>query len=506
MEQKNKKLVAIIGIFVAALLVVGVAGAMNAKKIANVVKEKTSTPEEYYRYVEEKNRDASLNQMKDSYGTFYDNATKQEKAQKATYQIELGDTLKALASGYGLESASIVATGKAADNVVTGQAKIQLNGKDAASFNTYLDYDAKEGYIQIPELSASYLDMSSTLKEAAVSMPSYTMGANADQYLLKADQINTLVTSYSDIILDNTKKVDRSREELTVGDISEEYTKLVVTCDGEDVQKMSKEILEKMKDDTIVKEVIEKVDKTAYSSFQEQITKTLEELEKAETDNFQYEMVVYVDDDADIVGRIITLKDDKESYVIKALQPCKDNKTAYEVVFTADDTDYLTITGNTEEKNNKLSGDFSLSMDESLNPGNGTVLSMTDVAKISVKDLDQKAFEKDGSLKGIIELSSDQIQSIAGYTLRINMDNTKDQSNNKIEILVGSDVFVTIQVTTEEAEDPGVTKPAEGVTTYDLSDEMALSTYVSEMDWVTFLTDLKTNCGVDLTALMGMME
>lgn len=508
MEQKNKKLAAIIGIFVAALLVVGVAGAMNAKKIANVVKEKTSSPEEYYRYVEEKNRDASLGQMKNNYGTFYDDAVKKERTDKVTYQIDLGDTLKALASGYGFESATIVATGKTEDNVVAAQAKIQLNGKDAATLNTWMDYNQKEGYVQLPELSPAYLDLSSTLQEAAASIPSYTMGTDAEKYLLKADQIDTLVTTYSDIILDNMKKVERTQEKLSVGNVSEEYTKLTVTCDGKEIQKMSQEILEKAKDDAIIKELVEKFDTSVYSSFQEQIANTLSELETAETDNAGLEMVVYVDEKTEIVGRIVTLKsgEDEESFTIKMLKPKKGNQSAYEMVVTADGVDYLMLSGEMKEKDHKLSGDFSLSLDESLNPGNATVLSMQDVVKIFVKDLDQKALEKDGSLKGIIELSSEQIQSVAGYTLRINMDNTKEQSKNTIEVLVGSDVFATVQIMTEEAEAPDVTKPEDGAVTYDLSDELGLTTYVSEIDLITFITDLKTNCGVDLTALIGLLS
>ena len=93
MEQKNKKVIGIVGILVATLLVIGIAGAANARKIANVVKEKTSSPEEYYRYVEEKNRDAALKEMDTSYTSYRDTVTKQEnQQQKLTCKVELGDT------------------------------------------------------------------------------------------------------------------------------------------------------------------------------------------------------------------------------------------------------------------------------------------------------------------------------------------------------------------------------------------------------------------------------
>lgn len=505
MEQKNKKLIAIIGIIAACLVVFGVAGAMNARRIANTFKEKTSSPEEYYRYVEEKNRDASLKQMDTSYGNYRDAATKQKENQKITYEVALGDTLKALASGYGLESAKIETTSKMQDSVLTNHTLLQLNGKDAANMNTYLDYSSKEGYLQIPEVSSSYLDLTSTLQEAADSIPMsnlYLTGADLEKYFPETGKIDKLITTYSDIVLKNIKKVKRSQETIKAGEISQECTKLAVTCDGEDVKKISKEILEELKEDNVVKEIIENIDASAYETFQVEIADALESLETEEPDDSKFEMNVYVDGKAQIVGRTIVLSVEGESFEIKALQPRKDNKSGYSLEIISDDISYFTVTGNMEEKSNKLSGDFSVSLDESLNPGDGSVLSMTDLIKISIQDIDQKAMEKDGSLKGSMELSSEQIPAVAGYKLRIDMDNGKDQFNDKVSVMVGSDMFVTIQIASGEAEDPGVSRPEEGATIYDMSNEVELSTYVSEVDLTTLVANLKENCGVDLTSLL----
>ncbi|MDE6851478.1 MAG: hypothetical protein K2J67_03180 [Lachnospiraceae bacterium] len=456
--------------------------------------------------MEEKNRYASLKQMDVSYGTYRDAATKQADPQKITYQVELGDTLKALASGYGVESASIVTTSKMDDSVLTNHTVLQINGKDAANMNTYLDYSSKEGYIQIPELSSSYLDLTSTMQEAAATIPAsnlYLSASDMEKYLPESGQIDKVITTYSDIILKNLNKVERSKETLTSGDVSQDCTKLSVTCDGKDVTKIAKEILEQLQKDEVVKAYIEKIDPNVYSSFQTQVADALAALDEEEADDSKLEMAVYVDEDAQIVGRILTLTSGDESFEIKSLQPHKDSKSGYDLSVSADNVQYFTLTGMMEEKNDKLSGDFSVSLDESLNPGDGSVLSMTDIVKISIRDLDQKAMKKDGSLKGSIELSSEQIPAVAGYTLRIDMDNTTDQLNNKVEIMAGSDVFVTIQIASEKAEDPGVTRPEEGAVVYDMSDEIELATYTSELDLLTFLSDLKTNCGVDFTTLLG---
>lgn len=508
MEQKNKKVIGLVSILLATLLVIGIAGAANARKIANVVKEKTSSPVEYYHYVEKKNRDDALKTMDTSYTSYRDTMTKQEDLQqKLTCQIELGDTLKALASGYGIESASIITDGKSEGAVLTNHSVLQINGKDAANVNVYMDYDAKEGYIQIPELSSSYLSLSSTLQEAETAIPSanlYAMAGDAGKYLPESEQLQNFVTTYSDIIMKNLDQVEQSEETVTAGDVSAEYTKLAVTCNEADMKKLSKELLEKLKDDQTVKEFIENIDQNAYTSFQDGVVDGLKELETVSTGDGKLEMIVYVDKDAKIVGRTITVDaGDGENFGFKMLQPSKGGKTGYLLQFSADGMDYVTLTGNMEEKSGKLSGDFSLSMDESLNPGDGSILSMTDLIKISVSDLDQKALEKDGALKGSMELSSEQVTAVAGYKLRVDMDSTKEQINNKIVVLVGSDEFVKIQLTSGKGEDPGVVRPGDDAKVYDLSNEIELETYISEMDLFTFLADLKTNCGVDFTALLG---
>lgn len=510
-QHGGRKKFTIIGIIVAVLLVVGVAGAMNAKRLANLVKEKTSSPAEYYQYVEQKNRDDVLEQVDVTYDTLRENMVWKDRSQKMTCQVELGDTLKALAGSYGIESASLVSTGKVEGSVVTGNATLQLNEKDAVSYNAYMDYSTGESYIQIPELSGSYLDMTSTLQEASAETSMgdiYSIITNMDQYLPKTDQLNTLVTTYSDIIFKNLKNVKRSEDTLKAGDVSEKYTKLIVTCDGKDVMTICKEILETLKDDKVVKELVENINSDGYTEFQSKITDALSSLEETgedATDDSKMEMTVYVDAEAKIVGRVIKLTSAGESFEIKEVKPQDGAKFGYELAVSADGVTYVSLAGSGQEKGGKLSGDFTLSLDESLNPGNAAFLSMTDLVKISIKDLDQKALKKDGVLKGSMELSSEQIPAVAGYSLKLEADGSKDQIKDTISIMAGSDVFATITLTTGEGGDPGVTKPAADAVTYDMSDEVALTTYVSEIDLITFLEDLKTKCGVDLTALSSLM-
>lgn len=504
--KKGKKKFAVIGIIVAVLLVAGVALAANANRLFNTVKEKTSSPEEYYQYVEQKNRDAFLEKFDKQYEKLRDNVILKDQTKKMICQIELGDTLKALASGYGIESAALVSEGKIEGTVTTGKATLQLNEKDALSYNVYMDYSTGEGYLQVPELSSSYLDMTGTLQEASQEASLgdfYSMMTKMDQYIPKTDQIHTLITTYSDIIIKNVKDVQRGEDTLTAGEISGEYTKLDVTCDGNDIKEISKKILETLQDDAVVKELVENVNSDAYTGFQSTIADALTELEEdTSTDTSTLKMSVYVGSDATIVGRVITLTGDKESFEIKEVKPQKGDQFGYDLEITANDVTYLIVSGSGTVKSDKLSGDFSLSLDESLNPGDASVLSMTDLIKVSVNDLDQKALEEDGIVKGNIELSTEQIPALAGYALKIEADGSEDQINDKIHVMVGSDTFATITLATEEGSDPGVTKPEEGAVTYDLSDELALNMYVSEIDLYTFLSDLNTKCGVDLTSLM----
>lgn len=165
-KTSNRGKVLALGMVIALIAAAGIASAVNAAKISNSIRKTFSSPAEYYQYVEQKNRDALLEYGEKIYSSVRDDLAARKESKKVTYTMELGDTLKALMGNNGLETISLISTSKQDDKVTTGKAQVKLNNKDALSCNAYLDSASGESYIQIPELTESYLDMTSTMQEA----------------------------------------------------------------------------------------------------------------------------------------------------------------------------------------------------------------------------------------------------------------------------------------------------------------------------------------------------
>lgn len=511
-EGKKTGKLMIIGIVIAVIAAAGVAGAMNAAKISNSIRRSFSSPAEYYQYVERKNRDTLLKYNEKSYSSAKKRLTAQEQTQKITYSMELGDTLKALMGNNGLENMSLISQGKQDDTTMSSKLQLQLNGKDALSFNGYMDTATGETYFQFPELTASYLNLTNTMKEAEQETgltSSLVMAKDMDQYLPSAADLTKLLTNYSEIAIKHMETVEMAKNEtLSVGDMEQKSTRLDVNCDDVCCYEIGKEMLETMQDDTLIKELIEKAEPEAYKEFQKSVKEVLAELEKPESnegaDKAQMLMQVYVNSQAQIIGRKITLTAEGETFTIQQLIPREDSKFAYDLSVLVNEVRYLNLSGNGSIKNDSLSGDFSLSMDDSLNEDTSDViLSMEDLIQVSVKKLDWETLLQEGIVKGEFEIYTEQVPKLSGYKLYVKTDGTKDQRKDEFRIMVGSDQFAAITIQEEKGEDPGVVKPDANAVVYDFEDEMELSLYTSEIDMASFLTGLSADTGVDLTPVIN---
>lgn len=504
----------VLGAVIAVIAVAGVASAMNAAKISNSIRKTFSSPAEYYQYVEQKNRDVLLEYSENIYSSAREDLTTQKESRKVTYTMELGDTLKALMGNNNLKTMSLISTNKQDGEVTTGKMQLQLNDQDALSCNVYLDSANAESYIQIPELTESYLDMTSTMQEAKEEIDlnkSLKVFTEFDKYLPEAADVTKLLTKYSDISIEHVgeKHKDTVKQTnnavLSAGDIEKKYTRLDVDCDEECNYEIGRKMLETMKDDTLIKQMIEKVDSSAYQEFQNRVEEALAELEDStsEADEGQMQIQVFVDSEANIAGRTISLKTEEETYTIEQKLLRDGSDFAYALSVTIDDVTYLNVNGNGSIEHGILSGDFSISLDDSLNEDtSGVIFSMEDLLQISVKKLDLNTLRQKGILKGEFTLSSEQIPKLSGYTLRVKMDGLKDKRKNELSVMVGTDKFATLTMQEEKGEDPGVVKPDASAVKYDFADELELSLYVSEIDLQSFLTDLRTRTSVDLTPFL----
>ena len=61
------------------------------------------------------------------------------------------------------------------------------------------------------------------------------------------------------------------------------------------------------------------------------------------------------------------------------------------------------------------------------------------------------------------------------------------KARSEIKVLSGSSAMVTLNIASEDGEDPKVSAPAADAKIYDFADENAISEYAENFDLITFL-------------------
>lgn len=512
-KKFGKKKLALI-IIIAVLAVAGVAGAANADRVGNFFRSKFSSPEKYYRYVEKKNRDEAVSAFGKKYDAVLDNLTAKDEQKKALIKVEAGDALKPMLSSIGLESLEIESNAKMKDKVVTGKAVIRANGKDALSYTTYLDYASGKMYMQIPELSKTYLDYSTIITQSGMDTGKlYEVAQNSSKYLPGAKAVEETLTKYSDIVYDNVSKVKRDTKTMKVDGIEGKYTRLKVSSDTDAQFDTVADIVDELNKDKNIEKALKNIDDSLYTEFKSAIEETKSEvdtLKKSDSsddgeDALDLGMELYVDNSGNIVGRTMDVTVGSNNMSLSVMSPRKGNRFAQEITFEVDGVTYITLTGKGTVKSGKINATYHLNTDTSLNDEESLAIFGDDMLVMEIKDLDEKALD-DGECRGEIVLSNKTVEGADLYTVKCTLDNKKDQADTKIELLSGKASMLTVAIQSGEGEDPQVEAPAADASICDFADEDAITQYVSQLDLITFINNLKDTCGVDLSSyLLGAM-
>lgn len=517
-KKKGKgKMIAGIVAAIVAVVAIGVGITAHAQ-IGNFVRKTFSSPEAYYQYVEKKNRDEEMETFREHYDSMLEESSAENVGQKVSYKLELGQSIKTLFAMTGtdlstLESVQLNVSGKKKGDVVTGQITGGINEKDVVSLNMYLDSVNKEGYVQIPEVSETYLELNNALNSEEMSgalsdmTKMYSMGG----YFPKTEEIETMAETYTDLFIDEMDSVKKSGTELEAAGVKAAYTDLEVTCKGKKMANIVVDVMTTMKDDKTLKGIIERIDKEAYTEFNtglaEQIEEAKSSIDEVTDESLEAVMNVYVDGKGNIVGRMLTAKtEDSKELKITYIQPEDGSDVGMTISVEYDGVTYFTLSGKGTRKGGKLSGEYKVSMDDSLNPDTDTISTMKDFITIKVENLDEDTLEKDGVMNGTVTISTNAIAQISAYAIQLDAKGDKDKTTQTLSVMSGSDKLVSLIMTSEKGDVPEISKPAEGSSVCDVMDETALANYASEFNVETFLAGIKEKSGVDLSSIASLLE
>ena len=505
-----------------AVLAVGVSAFAAREQIGNFIKKSFSDPAEYYEYVESKNTKKST----DVLTSLYEQYTEQLSGSSREFacEVEIKPTLQTMLAALpvqlsGLENIRIEGVSCNDGPLSSSQAQIKLNDTDVLSTNLYLNTEERKYYIQIPEISETYLDYSSILENPDDSGTADPFGLlnNLRENLPKTATVQTLLDRYSKLFIEGHGAVTKSDTTASLEGISQKCTKLTVTYNAESAKLLLEKLIQTAKEDNELKEVLTSLgDEDIYNSF-------LQSLEETNTDNIDTEsekiltMDVLIDNRGDIIGRTLST-DNIEKNNTKTLlsylqvQEGKDfryNFTLYSGNLSAltdddleasEDTVFITGSGTLAKK--KLNGTYTvgsrISDADTQEALQNYVTDMENLVTIEIQDYDlKKASQGNGS--GTVLLSSDSIPAIANYALSFKTDSGKDSSDLDITVICNEDELCTISTTSKKAEVTLDTKPADDAVFYDAAGlNNSGESYAPDFDPEAFLKDILEKSGITM--------
>ncbi|MDD6059000.1 MAG: hypothetical protein PUB97_01285 [Ruminococcus sp.] len=334
-KKHGKKIAIISGISVAALAGGGAIAYNVSPLVKNQVKLRTSSPKNYYAWVNEENAGDFAKSIADSYSELldrYENGT----TEKFVVEYEVSDGAKeaflteVLGSDYedevdedtqqlldivnNIEQLKIGIDSSTKKNLMALNLYGELNGEELISLDFAGDFDQMALFARIPQLSEQYLGFSfGELLEENVDdetlIETITDVINDPASYLSPSELEKEINRYVKVWNKSVSKVKvEKKEEIGIGDIDVKYTVATVKIDEKTAEKIGENFKEALKNDEIIKEII--VEKLALMD-EEEYEKSFEDDEEEDIDIDENEDFALDEEDEDDEDD----KDEKEQIV-----------------------------------------------------------------------------------------------------------------------------------------------------------------------------------------------
>ena len=492
---------------VAALAVGGTAFAFQGN-IKDFLKRNMSTTEEYYSYVEQKNRDKYINVLTENYEAGYGQYNDENFKQKVSYKMCLGEFSKNLIAMAGVDLSSFESVGF---DYILGKEKddyyinldLLLNEENLLSGDMFMNWVSKTSYLQFPELSEAYLDLSSSVEEAIESMEDTEdakLLANMYNNLPTTEQIETLANRYTNILFENYDTIEKSEEVVTLDEIEQEYLVLTATFNEKTIYNMKLQMLENLQSDPEIKTIIQNLDKDLYKQYKDSIKDSVQQCKEGKeadlSEKYTILMKVYVDKKGNIAGREITCEEAND-LVISTMKVQKGSSFSYKAYVKDQKSEVATLHGTGTIEDGKMDGEYSLDVAESLIEDIEYVRSAKDLLVVKIEQMDLDKLFKEGAMNGTITLSTKAVPMAASYKIMLSMSGTTTECENKMSVMCGSESIVDLIVAATNKAEVEKVKVKDGDKIYDIASEEDMEAYVEEIDYSDIVDKISTTLNLE---------
>lgn len=491
----------------AVLLIVAIlaVGTVAAAKLAPAVRRAMMGTTEYYQYVEKKNRDAMSEYLSGYYDKVYESCTKESDAKKVSMKARLSDSAKAMlslggADLSGLSEVDIDLSSAREKEAYSSVIRLGANDTSLITLKSYMDLKQKKQYIQIPELSESYLDTSAGFDETSEELLGYM---DFGKLLPKTDALVKVYDRYTELLIDGAGTVKKAEGGCEAEGVAQKTDRYIVSWTAQEADALYEKLLKQLKEDEEVKEIIQNVNREAYTSFTGSIEDELSALKKESGDSGSLTMTVHIASGDRIAGRTITLKDDSEEIVLELLYPQDGERFGLSLRLEVDGIEYVHFHGKGTVSDSILDGSFALDADKSLQERFPELATTKNLLRVELEDYDLSHLAE-GKAGGTVTYSSEAAANLANYSIRITSESDMENAEGTVKVLAGKDTLVTIDVSAKEDKKPESVKPADGTAVvYDVTDSDDVLKYQMEMDTTALLQKVQDTLGIDLAGLLA---
>lgn len=468
---------------------------------------------------------AALSQFIQGFSSYWDVVMEdQEKAMAGTKAImtlkleDGGKTLLSAASGgmdfswlntLTMDMTAAVTEGK---EIVNGE--ILLNDSPLCNMNMYMDLNELVEYLQIPELSETWMKMplldSLEISEEELAqtfeseeeiqayleyMEAYKASmknnfkvlSDLTTFLPDTTTVSTLLDRYGNIIIDSVAEGGSSEETISVEGISEDCTVYESQITEAGVLSMMENVLTAAKEDQELKGLLDKWSETSgedlNAQLQANVDALLEDLTGEGSDTAIVTSKVWVNADGKIVGREISAEDETGSIpVFTWKNPSADGNSALLLEIGAEE-ETMTFTGTGQSAEGLLNGEY--------------VFAVNGVKMLGVRAENLETHPKvPGYYNGRIGVSvldagtEEAPNPLAAFGLDINVVSDAEAKTNQIDLTVTNSgaALVTLSVNGGYA-DASVSAPEQAVldASLDITEKESELSYIQGMDWTAIL-------------------
>ena len=461
-----------------------------------------------------------VSELPGAWDDYLENYQKSCEGTKGTFTLTVEDTGRALAGALmggtdvsWLQSITFDSDITIKDGVEAIVSGLLLNDTKLCDLNFYMDLANMVEYIQIPELSDGYISApiegtvttSEGVAENSQEIMSTYMNALSDlsSALPDSETLGTLLDRYGNIIIDHIEEGSSVEESVSVDGISEDCTAYEGTVSEKAVTAMAEGILTAAKDDAEIKGLFEQWagasdGENQYQQFEDAVADALDSIGSADgevSEDPVFSTKVWVNADNRIVGREFAVIDGAETTPVFTWKAPSDGDTsALLLEITAEDSS-LTLTGSGTTSDGLLNGDYIFAIDG------------TEAADINVENLETKP-EKAGYYNGTLNVTFPAAEAddtttdeeseaasnpLAGFGLVINLksDASTDSSSIGLTVTTSGAPIATLTISGGYGDGVDIPDLTSLDKTYDGSDDAAMTEYVANINWDTFLANIK---------------